>query len=130
MTKWIVESTSEGKTRKETINSKDGIFKETDTVMDISRKYENYWNQDKYQPRVRVISVVKIADGQTRVIRNNIQRSVVPSQIRKTQQHKPGILNVERPSILGNSSFGFNTQTKSKRPSILNMSMPNILRRR
>ena len=79
----IVESTSEGKTRKETIDSKDGIFKDTDTVMDISRKYENYWNQDKYQPRVRVISVVKIADGQTRVIRNNIQRTVVPSQIRK-----------------------------------------------
>ena len=107
MTKWIVESTSEGKTRKETIDSKDGIFKDTDTVMDISRKYENYWNQDKYQPRVRVISVVKITEGQTRVIRNNIQRTVVPSQIRKPQQHKPGILNMERPSILGNSSFGF-----------------------
>ena len=46
------------------------------------------------------------------------------------KNHRPSKLNVERPSILGNSSFGFNTQSRSKRPNILNMSVPNILRKR
>ena len=52
----------------------------------------------------------------------------------KYKNHRPVLSErqsqPQRPAILGNSSFGFNTQSRSKRPSILNMSMPKILRRR
>ena len=118
MVKYEVEAFSFNKSgkrivRKEIIDtSENKMFSENDSQSTIKRKYESYWNMDKYEPPVRVLNVRQIYE---------------PKQ---NMQHRPSKLNVERPSILGNSSFGFNTQSRSKRPNILNMSVPNILRKR